>query len=161
MFGQEFTDVPIVAVSIHESLSPADNWKVGAALKELRYVLRAHILDSELTLLLAGSRNEGILILSGGLDIHAFRPRTLLHEETAPSEVLSFHKEVLSASTKSTVRSLPFAIFIPCLIRNARTYIEGRTVQSFDEAPETPRPPNCSSTRGAPCPCLCCSWCWR
>jgi len=82
MFGQEFTDIPIVAVSIDESLSPVDNWKIGAALKELR--------------------NEGILILSGGLDVHAFNPRTLLREETAPLEVLSFHKEILSASAKPT-----------------------------------------------------------
>ena len=35
MFGDTF-NIPIVQVSIDESLSPEKNWEIGKALKELR-----------------------------------------------------------------------------------------------------------------------------
>ena len=38
MFG-EFTDIPIVQVSIDSSLSPEKNWAIGKAVTELRLVI--------------------------------------------------------------------------------------------------------------------------
>lgn len=38
MFGEDFTDIPIVQVSIDSSLSPETNWSIGKALERLRYV---------------------------------------------------------------------------------------------------------------------------
>jgi aromatic ring-opening dioxygenase catalytic subunit (LigB family) len=37
MFGEEFTDIPIVQVSIDASLDPQRNWKIGKAVAALRY----------------------------------------------------------------------------------------------------------------------------
>jgi aromatic ring-opening dioxygenase catalytic subunit (LigB family) len=37
MFGEEFTDIPIVQVSIDGSLDPEKNWQVGKAVAKLRY----------------------------------------------------------------------------------------------------------------------------
>jgi aromatic ring-opening dioxygenase catalytic subunit (LigB family) len=36
MFGEEFLDIPIVQVSIDESLNPDTNWALGKALSKLR-----------------------------------------------------------------------------------------------------------------------------
>lgn len=36
MFGETFTDIPIVEVSMDSSLNPADNWAVGKAVQSLR-----------------------------------------------------------------------------------------------------------------------------
>lgn len=36
MFGEEFTSIPIVQVSIDGSLSPEKNWQVGKAVSQLR-----------------------------------------------------------------------------------------------------------------------------
>jgi aromatic ring-opening dioxygenase catalytic subunit (LigB family) len=36
MFGDAFTDIPIVQVSINESLDPDDNWRLGKAVEALR-----------------------------------------------------------------------------------------------------------------------------
>jgi len=38
MFGNTFTDVPIVAISIDSSLKPEKEWALGAAVAELRLV---------------------------------------------------------------------------------------------------------------------------
>ncbi|KAJ7702366.1 Extradiol ring-cleavage dioxygenase class III enzyme subunit B [Mycena rosella] len=69
MFGEELTDVPIVQVSIDSSLSPETHWALGKAVAKLR--------------------EEGILVLSGGLVAHnlddrgSFAPQTAnpLHKE--------------------------------------------------------------------------------
>ena len=37
MFGEEFTEIPIVQVSIDASLSPEKNWEIGKAVAALRY----------------------------------------------------------------------------------------------------------------------------
>lgn len=36
MFGEEFTEIPIVQVSIDSSLDPAKNWELGKAVADLR-----------------------------------------------------------------------------------------------------------------------------
>ena len=36
MFGEEFTDIPIVQVSMDGTLDAEKNWAVGQAVKELR-----------------------------------------------------------------------------------------------------------------------------
>ena len=41
MFGEEFTDIPIVQVSMDGTLDAEKNWAVGQAVKELRYRSRA------------------------------------------------------------------------------------------------------------------------
>ncbi len=38
MFGEEFTDIPIVEVSMDGSLDPVKNWAIGQAVKQLRWV---------------------------------------------------------------------------------------------------------------------------
>ncbi|KAG6874302.1 hypothetical protein C0995_001527 [Termitomyces sp. Mi166 len=53
MFGEELPGVPIVQVSIDSSLSPEKNWALGKAVAKLR--------------------EEGILIISGGLTFHNLR----------------------------------------------------------------------------------------
>jgi aromatic ring-opening dioxygenase catalytic subunit (LigB family) len=37
MFGEEFTDIPIVQVSIDSSLSTEKNWALGKAMSKLRF----------------------------------------------------------------------------------------------------------------------------
>ncbi len=37
MFGEEFTDIPIVQVSIDGSLDPQRNWQIGKVVAALRY----------------------------------------------------------------------------------------------------------------------------
>ncbi|KAJ7186989.1 Extradiol ring-cleavage dioxygenase, class III enzyme, subunit B [Mycena filopes] len=50
MFGENFTDIPIVEVSLDSGLSPESHWMLGKALSKLR--------------------EEGILVLAGGLTYH-------------------------------------------------------------------------------------------
>jgi aromatic ring-opening dioxygenase catalytic subunit (LigB family) len=37
MFGNTFTDIPIVEISIDSSLKPEKEWTLGAAVAELRF----------------------------------------------------------------------------------------------------------------------------
>ncbi|KAJ7445759.1 Extradiol ring-cleavage dioxygenase, class III enzyme, subunit B [Mycena galericulata] len=69
MFGDNFMDIPVVQVSIDSSLSPEKNWALGKAVSKLR--------------------EEGILVLSGGLIIHN------LHDmgSAAPQSAKPAHKE--------------------------------------------------------------------
>ncbi|KAJ7043242.1 Extradiol ring-cleavage dioxygenase, class III enzyme, subunit B [Mycena alexandri] len=53
MFGEEYTEIPIVQVSIDSGLSPGAHWALGKAVAKLR--------------------EEGILVLSGGLTFHNLR----------------------------------------------------------------------------------------
>ncbi|KAF7338653.1 4,5-DOPA dioxygenase extradiol-like protein [Mycena venus] len=69
MFGEEFTDIPIVQVSIDSSLSPEKNWALGKAVTKLR--------------------EENILVLSGGLIIHNLRD----FQSFAPQSAKPLHKE--------------------------------------------------------------------
>jgi len=77
MFGHEFTNIPIVQVSIDASLSPEKNWEIGQAVSKLR--------------------EEGHLILSGGLTIHNLRDFSSFAEGTAGPLYKEFNKAVLDA----------------------------------------------------------------
>jgi len=81
MFGEEFHSVPIVQASIDGSLSPEGNWNLGKAIAKLR--------------------DEGILILSGGLTVHNLQDRTCFVPETAKPVVREFNDAVSSAISVS------------------------------------------------------------
>jgi len=78
MFGERFMDVPIVAASIDGSLDPIKNWAVGEAVQQLR--------------------EEGILILSGGLTVHNLRDFSCFSEETAGPLYKAFNQAILDAA---------------------------------------------------------------
>ncbi|KAI0670526.1 Extradiol ring-cleavage dioxygenase class III enzyme subunit B [Trametes maxima] len=79
MFGEEFTDIPIVEVSIDGSLDPEKNWALGEVVAPLR--------------------REGILVLSGGLLIHNLRDMASFSEAHASSLVKEFNQAILDAMT--------------------------------------------------------------
>ncbi|THH10283.1 hypothetical protein EW145_g1426 [Phellinidium pouzarii] len=82
MFGHDFHDVPIVQASIDSSLSPEKNWQIGKAVASLR--------------------EEGILILSGGLTIHTFSDFRAFAESTAGPGFKKFDQAILDAASKPT-----------------------------------------------------------
>ncbi|EPQ58048.1 Extradiol aromatic ring-opening dioxygenase [Gloeophyllum trabeum ATCC 11539] len=86
MFGEVFMDVPIVQVSIDASLSPEKNWAVGAAVSKLR--------------------EEGILVLSGGLTIHNLRDFSSFSPANATKPYKDFHQAVLDALTSPSTDAL-------------------------------------------------------
>ncbi|KAF8522143.1 Extradiol aromatic ring-opening dioxygenase [Hysterangium stoloniferum] len=77
MFGDSI-DIPIIQVSIDESLSPEANWELGKAVHDLR--------------------SQGVLILSGGLPIHTFRDFSAFSEQSAKPIYKSFDKAVVDAA---------------------------------------------------------------
>ncbi|KAJ7093186.1 Extradiol ring-cleavage dioxygenase, class III enzyme, subunit B [Mycena epipterygia] len=77
MFGNEFTDIPIVQVSIDSSLSTEKNWALGKAVSKLR--------------------EEGILVLSGGLTIHNLRDFASFDPNTAQPAHKEFDKAILAS----------------------------------------------------------------
>jgi 4,5-DOPA dioxygenase extradiol len=77
MFGEEFTEIPIVQVSIDASLDPERNWDIGKAI--------------------AAVRRKGILILSGGLVAHNLRDRRSFSPDTATELHKAFDKAVHDA----------------------------------------------------------------
>ncbi|KAJ7582588.1 Extradiol ring-cleavage dioxygenase class III enzyme subunit B [Mycena floridula] len=79
MFGAEFMDIPIVEASIDGDLSPESNWKLGKSVSALR--------------------DEGILILSGGLTIHNLRDFSSFSPETASAVCKEFDQAVIKALT--------------------------------------------------------------
>ncbi|KAJ3556530.1 hypothetical protein NM688_g1979 [Phlebia brevispora] len=79
MFGEEFTDIPIVEVAMDGSLDPQKNWAVGQAVKKLR--------------------EEQVLILSGGLTIHNLGDFSAFSESTANPLYKSFAQAILDAVT--------------------------------------------------------------
>jgi len=81
MFGDTI-DIPVVQVSIDESLSPEANWEVGKALDELR--------------------SEGVLILSGGLMIHTFQDFSAFSEDTAKPIYKTWDRAILDAVATPT-----------------------------------------------------------
>jgi len=76
MFGLE-TDIPIVEISIDSSLDPEKNWAIGRAVKALR--------------------DEGILVLSGGLTLHNLRDFSSFSEDSAGRLYLEFDKAVVDS----------------------------------------------------------------
>ncbi|KAG8928476.1 hypothetical protein FRC01_005869 [Tulasnella sp. 417] len=79
MWGNK-APLPIVQVSIDESLRPEREWALGKAVDALR--------------------SEGILILSGGLTIHTFQDFSAWTEKTATPEVVAFSKAILDACSQ-------------------------------------------------------------
>jgi len=77
MFGEEFTEIPIVQVSIDGTLDPEKNWNIGKAVAALR--------------------QEGILILSGGLVAHNLRDRRCFSPDTATDLQKEFDKALHGA----------------------------------------------------------------
>ncbi|KAG1756238.1 Extradiol ring-cleavage dioxygenase class III enzyme subunit B [Suillus paluster] len=81
MFGDKIDDVPIVQVSIENSDDPQQNWAVGKAVSKLR--------------------EEGILILAGGLTIHNLRNLKQFAEQLASPDVQMFDQAITMAASKS------------------------------------------------------------
>jgi len=77
MFGEEFMDIPIVQVSIDGSMSPERNWALGKAVTKLR--------------------EEGILILSGGLTIHNLRDMSSFSPQCLNPVYKAFDQAILNA----------------------------------------------------------------
>ncbi|EIN07687.1 Extradiol ring-cleavage dioxygenase class III enzyme subunit B [Punctularia strigosozonata HHB-11173 SS5] len=78
MFGESLPDsVPVVQVSIDSTLSPEKNWAVGKAVRQLR--------------------EEGVLVLSGGLTVHNLRDFSSFSPATASSSVKAFNDAVTAA----------------------------------------------------------------
>jgi aromatic ring-opening dioxygenase catalytic subunit (LigB family) len=84
MFGETFTDVPIVEVSMDGSLRAADEWALGAAVADLR--------------------KEGILVLSGGLTVHNLRDFASFSEGAAGAAYKAFDQACLDAVSVPEVR---------------------------------------------------------
>jgi len=84
MFG-DYIDIPIVQVSIDESLSPEANWELGKAVHDLR--------------------SQGVLILAGGLTIHTFRDFSAFSEQTAKPIFKSFDKAVVDAANVTDAKA--------------------------------------------------------
>jgi aromatic ring-opening dioxygenase catalytic subunit (LigB family) len=79
MFGDVLPDVPVVEISIDGSLSPEKNWAVGRAVQALR--------------------DEGILVLSGGLTVHNLRDFSSFVKGSAGELHKAFDQAVLDAVT--------------------------------------------------------------
>ncbi|CAK5279473.1 unnamed protein product [Mycena citricolor] len=77
MFGEEFKQIPIVQVSIDSSLSPEKNWALGKAVASLR--------------------QQGILVLSGGLLVHNLGQFNSLAAELASPAHKEFDRDVVAA----------------------------------------------------------------
>ncbi|KAG0705219.1 Extradiol ring-cleavage dioxygenase class III enzyme subunit B [Suillus ampliporus] len=83
MFGDKVDDMPIVQVSIESSDDPEKNWAVRKAVSKLR--------------------EEGILILAGGLTIHNLYDRKHFTEKLASPNVKMFNQAITVAACQSQV----------------------------------------------------------
>jgi 4,5-DOPA dioxygenase extradiol len=95
MFGEEFTEIPIVQVSIDASLNPEKNWEIGKAVAALRYA--AYLILCPVNESDCLRRQEGILILSGGLAAHNLRDRRSFSPDTATELHRAFDKALHEA----------------------------------------------------------------
>ncbi|KAJ8583543.1 Extradiol ring-cleavage dioxygenase class III enzyme subunit B [Rhizopogon salebrosus TDB-379] len=91
MFGEKVDDIPIVQVSIEDSNDPARNWAVGKAVSKLR--------------------EEGILVLAGGLTIHNLRNMRLFSEAAAPTNVRNFDKAITVAASQPELEQRKQSMF--------------------------------------------------
>jgi aromatic ring-opening dioxygenase catalytic subunit (LigB family) len=108
MFGEDFRSVPIVEASIDGSLSPERNWSLGKAIIRLRCVSTVTLR----TPLIPYRREEGILVLSGGLTVHNLQDFSCFNPETANPLIREFDDAVSSAISLSDV-STPLVDCIP------------------------------------------------
>jgi aromatic ring-opening dioxygenase catalytic subunit (LigB family) len=81
--------IPVVEVSMDGTLDPQRLIDLGKALLPLRYVY------PETWLLI--TRDEGVVILSGGLTIHTFREWNAWDPTTAPQGFLDFERAVVNS----------------------------------------------------------------
>lgn len=81
---------PSTQVSISSSLSPLDEWTLGAALAPLRC--------------------EGVLIISGGLTIHTFDDFAAFSPDTAKPVYKEFEKSIIDAVAVTPVSSYLYSI---------------------------------------------------
>jgi aromatic ring-opening dioxygenase catalytic subunit (LigB family) len=109
MFGHEYLDKPIVQVSIDGSLSPEKNWEIGSAVSKLRLAGRVWVTFC-LLLIRRWHREEGYLILSGGLMIHNLRDPEAF-AESAASPYKAWNDAVLLAASISEVRQF-FLLYV-------------------------------------------------
>jgi aromatic ring-opening dioxygenase catalytic subunit (LigB family) len=91
MFGNKVDDVPIVQVSIKRSGDPEKNWAIGKALSKLR--------------------EEGILILAGGLTVHNLHDRKQFSEKSASSNVSMFDHAITVAASKYQLNERKQSLF--------------------------------------------------
>jgi aromatic ring-opening dioxygenase catalytic subunit (LigB family) len=97
MFGEDFRSIPIVQASIDGSMSSERNWLLGKAITKLRCIPAS---NTKRTSLIPCHREEGILILSGGLTVHNLQD---FAPETAKPLVREFNDAVSSAISISDV----------------------------------------------------------
>jgi aromatic ring-opening dioxygenase catalytic subunit (LigB family) len=102
MFGDKVDDVPIVQVSIERSGDPEKNWAIGKALSKLRFVT-GFTLYVRTFLTSHTHREEGILILAGGLTVHNLHDRKQFSEKSASSNVSMFDHAITVAASKYQV----------------------------------------------------------
>jgi aromatic ring-opening dioxygenase catalytic subunit (LigB family) len=81
MFPEQPFPLPIIEVSLDSSLDPDREIALGKALESLR--------------------DEGVLILSGGLSIHNMRDLKQFSPDTASEQVKDFERTVIKAATSS------------------------------------------------------------
>lgn len=105
MFGSNPpSTLPIVEVSIDGSLDPKKNWALGEAIAELRCVICLPLIaiDADLTNRANSvplSREEGYLIISGGLTVHTFENNLgAFHPHTARPIIKEFDNAVIEAA---------------------------------------------------------------
>ncbi|KAH9484173.1 4,5-DOPA dioxygenase extradiol-like protein [Psilocybe cubensis] len=91
MFGEEFTEIPIVQVSIDSSMDPEKNWELGKAVAQLR--------------------EEGILILAGGLTAHNLRDRVSFSPDTARAVHKEFDQAIHQAIATDSAEERKKALF--------------------------------------------------
>lgn len=85
-------------VSIDSSMSPEKNWEVGKAVSKLRLVARGYCwIGNILMRVSGGDRDEGILVLSGGLTAHNLRDRRSFSPTTASENHKAFDAAMHSA----------------------------------------------------------------
>ncbi|KAK9900886.1 Extradiol ring-cleavage dioxygenase class III enzyme subunit B [Cystobasidium minutum MCA 4210] len=78
--GDSPFEVPVVEVSISSDLRPETEYEIGKALKALR--------------------DEGLLILSGGLTIHSFEDLSSFNEERAKTPFHDWNQKIVDAVNK-------------------------------------------------------------
>ncbi|KAI0029729.1 Extradiol ring-cleavage dioxygenase, class III enzyme, subunit B [Vararia minispora EC-137] len=77
MFGHTFRSIPIISASMDSTLTATANWAIGAAVARLR--------------------EEGVLVLSGGLTVHNLRSFADFTPDTASEPVKAFSEAVTQA----------------------------------------------------------------
>ena len=106
MFGEDFTDIPVVEVSLDGTFDPLKNWAVGQAVNQLRSVLPFQCCFPTCNLIYRDHRDEQILVLSGGLTIHNLRDFSCFAEDTAKPAYLAFNDAILDAVQTADVSDI-------------------------------------------------------